>query len=727
MTSNKDIISLTEELLSDYRNNEIGDSKCFLFQNEETLLIKRKKDSKENTPGTDCSLMEENSPSIKDKFVPKNNIVGYIRVAGSTNLKDFIDLFLTELSNLGINSSRISFNELGEVYVDSLKVIGLDFKGVNKQEEISFYINFFVFINRDPLLDEKIRSMQNKSTYGYLSELCSLNYDSFFESLKGSLTHLVASLSPFASVKEAPYSKTISYIKKCFENIGIKFLEEIEHPFPDIWFCNIVNKEYNISQQGKGTTRDACLASGYAEVMERFQNLSFYVDCRESLKIAPSPFRLFPDERLEESVIYVPFYDVRSQSTVYLPIEEIESKCKSNGLTAGNSSSEALVSGLCEIFERFSEKYIYENKLTPPTISKEFIRANYPKQYTMILEIEKAMGIEVIVKDASLNKGLPVLFVILIDKKNAKYRKTFGAHPVFGEALNRCLTECVQRPNVTSIDIRASKFSDTEESCYYSSPYYTFMRACSHLGSVSIPWFVFYNTPSWDFKPWGMKGKINNKKEVLLLINKALEFSSNVFIRSNNFLGFPTFCIYIPELSEISPYPSCDMDEKLRRWIRGEYSIDEEVEEAISLLESYRDRVCLIELPRKLILVILYLKNNNYEKAISLLRTFPPENKVYRALSLEISMVKSAVPIKERDSILGTYFEETIVNEIREYWRENPEKILAKESYSKVFPLMETDALSIKEAMLKRVEDQHSIKILIAEWSKASDLEEFKS
>jgi YcaO-like protein with predicted kinase domain len=725
VTSNKEIIELTKELLEDYRNNKVGASRCFVFQNEETLLIKRRKDSRGNIVGTDCSPlpMGKSSYPIKDKIIPPNNIVGYIRVRGTPNLKSFTNLLIEELCKLGIERTRVSFNELGEIYVDSLKVVGLDFKRVDEQGNSVFYFNFFIFINRDSSLDKKIEAMQNKSIYGYLSELYvtdSVDYNSFFNSLRGSLISFVANFTDSTPVKEAPYSKTVSYIKRCFENIGITFKEEIENPFKNIWFCNISNEEYNISQQGKGTTKEVCLASGYAEVMERFQNLSFCINYGDYLKNTQNSFKFFPDEKLGKGGICIPFYEVKSQEIKYLPIGEVWSKCKSNGMTAGNSSSEAIVAGICEIFERFAERYIYDNKLTPPTVSREFIQFNYPKQYEMILEIEKAMNVDIIVKDASLNKGLPVLFIVLVDKKNVKYRKTFGAHPIFEEALNRCLTECVQRPGVTSIEIRTSKFSDAEESGYYNSPYYTFMRACGHLGSVSIPWFVFYNKPSWEFKSWGMKDTINNKKEALHLIAKALEFSSAVFIRSNNFLGFPTFYIYIPGLSEITPYSVQDMDEKLSRWIRREYSIGNELPKAISFMENYRDRLCLIELPRKLILVILYLKNKDYEKAISLLRTFPPENRVYRALSLEISMLKDGVPAEERDGLLRLYFEESIVNEIKEYWREDFEKIFIKEKYGKNVPLTQDKITLIKSAMLKRVEDQQSIGKLISSWQEFS-------
>lgn len=718
MTSNKEIIALTKELLEDYRDNKIGASRCFIFQNKETLLIRRGRDVKEIIDSTDCSLPPETESfyPIKDKIIPPRNIVGYIRVRGIPNLKSFINVFIEEINKLGIERSYISFNKFGEIYVNSLKVVGLDFKKIDKQGDSSFYLNFFIFINRDIFLDEKIKAMQNKSTYGYLSEVCSVDYDSFFKSLKSSLSSLVSDFTTFSTVKEASYNKTISYIKKCFENIGIPLKEEIENPFKDIWFCNISNEEYNISQQGKGTTKEACLASGYAEVMERFQNLSFCINYGEYLKNTQNSFKFFPDEKLDEEGVCIPFYGVRAQEIRYLHIGEVWSRCKSNGMTAGNSSSEAIVAGICEIFERFAERYIYDNKLTPPTISREFIQFNYPKQYEMILEIEKAMNVDIIVKDASLNKGLPVLFIVLVDKKNAKYRKTFGAHPIFEEALNRCLTECVQRPGVTSIEIRTSKFSDVEESEYYDSPYYTFMRACGHLGSVSIPWFVFYKNPSWEFKPWGIKDTINNKKEAIHLIDKALEFSSDVFIRSNNFLGFPTFYIYIPGLSEITPYSVQDMDEKLSRWIKGEYSIDNELPEAISFMENYKDRLCLIELPRKLILVTLYLKNKDYEKAISLLRTFPPENRVYRALSLEISMLKDGVPVEERDNLLSMYFEESIVNEIKEYWRGDFEKIFIKEKYGKNIPLTQDKIALIKNAMLRRVEDQQSIEKIIEKW-----------
>lgn len=70
--------------------------------------------------------------------------------------------------------------------------------------------------------------------------------------------------------------------------------------------------------------------------------------------------------KIEEShILMIPCFSKRDNDEIFVPIDLILHAIGSNGMTAGNSESEALLHGFCEIFERYALKNIYYGELTP--------------------------------------------------------------------------------------------------------------------------------------------------------------------------------------------------------------------------------------------------------------------------------------------------------------------------------------------------------------------------
>lgn len=75
------------------------------------------------------------------------------------------------------------------------------------------------------------------------------------------------------------------------------------------------------------------------------------------------------DDYKENKGFYcVPFYDVLSSKIQYLPLNYICWKNHTTGLCAGNTKEEAIVQGLSEIFERYSQREVLYNEYSLPTI-----------------------------------------------------------------------------------------------------------------------------------------------------------------------------------------------------------------------------------------------------------------------------------------------------------------------------------------------------------------------
>lgn len=111
-------------------------------------------------------------------------------------------------------------------------------------------------------------------------------------------------------------------------------------------------------------------------------------------------------------------------------------------MAAGNTCKEAILQGLCEIFERYAVFEIYLSKMAPPTIDTEYFRGT--EICARMKDLEVNYHLDIILKDCSLHKGLPVIGVLIIDKENHTYSFKLGADFVPYRAVERCLNEVYQ-------------------------------------------------------------------------------------------------------------------------------------------------------------------------------------------------------------------------------------------------------------------------------------------
>ena len=104
---------------------------------------------------------------------------------------------------------------------------------------------------------------------------------------------------------------TLKYIKNILSNLNIKFEEEVHTLVDGIYISKITLPELGMQQLGKGITKDASLCSGYAEIIERLQNLQFFPESMDMF-YSIGDFKAYPDERLVDNRVFLPFYNFNS-------------------------------------------------------------------------------------------------------------------------------------------------------------------------------------------------------------------------------------------------------------------------------------------------------------------------------------------------------------------------------------------------------------------------------
>lgn len=255
------------------------------------------------------------------------------------------------------------------------------------------------------------------------------------------------------------------------------------------WWCHLKLHlpENNIvicTSNGKGATHDFSLASGYAELYERFcvgintwlDNPFTYQMIKEK-NLSEKGYYLHPEEkkitfddekeqsirlknylntidtedetfaRLYEKIcgpmVGMPFKSLTNPGKTYYHDPGILVRCcGSDGLAAGNTYEEALVQGCSEIFEH----YVWDNICYPldKYYAIDLEAYDYPQYLRdMITKIRENQK-EIYIYDLSYNFNIPVVMCLIIDKKVHRSMINLSGAPVFDIAFERVITEAYQ-------------------------------------------------------------------------------------------------------------------------------------------------------------------------------------------------------------------------------------------------------------------------------------------
>ena len=406
--------------------------------------------------------------------------------------------------------------------------------------------------------------------------------------------------------KDASPKRTIERIKGILQNYHISAAEEWRHSgVSNCYAIKVYDLEGSFQSIGKGVTEELCLASGYAEFMERLQagyierrmirdNLLVYKDavkmstdeafrvCKPYLNsIVKSVRSLFATEVSDEfvfqsciaadnsedsTILMLPFYNASTDSMTYYPQRFIRYLYSTNGLAAGNTVEEAIVQSFSEIVERNHLISILFNGIVPPNVPDDYLK-HYRLSWQTIQEV-RSHGYELLIKDCSLGDGYPLLAAVAINKDTHAYHVHFGAHPVFEIALERSLTEMFQGRSIDNV-------ATNKHFLRPGKPELGNLIKMMTYGFGEYPLEFFYGTPSYEFKPFrDYSGKTN--LELLQEIKHVLDKNGyQMLVRNNSHLGFTAVRVIIPGFSELfsefllTKYPLMQQMEKHKKSFAG--------------------------------------------------------------------------------------------------------------------------------------------------------------
>ncbi len=396
----------------------------------------------------------------------------------------------------------------------------------------------------------------------------------------------------YSKYKDADPKDTIDRIKGIFNEVGIDLVCKTEKHIDGIYSSYLTDSMGHWQTEGKGTTVQYCEASSYGEAMEHLCihhafDISTVSDSARQYK----GFKRYPDEQVfpvekitelpvimdelrepyhrlgknppsDEEIVelwkrilksdvtsFVPYYCVAQEKCVFLPDEILSKLCGSNGSGCGNTPEEAVGHALDEVIERWCKYKIFSEDMTPPEIPDSYLKKRCPDLLKLKQTVETQGGLKILVRDASLGRGYPVVMIALIDQTSMRYLVNFGCHPQFEIALERCFTEIFQDRRVVSELIERndmipwSRFKMDSIHCQLN---------WTKLLSDDIgiwPEELFSTRASWDFIEWQQFNEYSNSIGMKAQLNRLRADGAEIFIRNVGFFGFPVYKVFIKNIS----------------------------------------------------------------------------------------------------------------------------------------------------------------------------------
>lgn len=394
--------------------------------------------------------------------------------------------------------------------------------------------------------------------------------------------------------KEKNPVETVTWIRSILKDADIR----VEDIFPDYdvegaYSLRTVIKGTSVGQNGKGVSKEYALASAYAEFMERLQNdysfqfnysketneyLGFYnfidekvISAREFVEqkhdfltnfLKSAGLSQMPEEdqikqiddnyrqsRLRyqiDGMLAYPYYSVKQDKLCYIPSEMCTGTYLSSGMCAGNTMEEAMIQGISEIWERHIHKLILREGTPLPDIPDSYIKENYGYVWELMKRFRDDPDLTVLMKDASLGGVFPAAMLIITNRKNHSYGVRFGAHIDLGIAMERTITEALQGKRMREFTGCCKPDCTDREVTKYYNVFNSLKVGCSNYFMK-----IFWGESRYQFcEPAVYK---SNREALGVYFKRILEQGYDIMMRDLSYLGFPTYQVIIPGLSEIFP------------------------------------------------------------------------------------------------------------------------------------------------------------------------------
>ena len=386
--------------------------------------------------------------------------------------------------------------------------------------------------------------------------------------------------------KDKDLESSIAFMHGQLLTLGFD-IEEVSwlNPVEGVYSVHIRDKGcHALFTNGKGSSKKACLASALGEFFERLSCNYFFADYYLGEAISQQEFVHYPNEKWfevvanqrpaglmndslwayfdaeanldpanlfdtnsgagERGICALPFEQLSTQKTVYIPVNVMANIFVSNGMSAGNTPAEAKVQALSEICERYVKHRVIAEGLCLPDIPAAVIE-RFPAIARSIQAI-KDYGYHLKLADASLNGLYPVVSVTLINPKDGSVFASFGAHPCFEVALERTVTELLQGRGLNQMDVFQPPIFDLDA---VAAAQNIEMHFIDSSGDISNDFFR--SEPDYAYYDWNTEATTEEEYQALTALIHQQGY--DIYCAEYDHLGVAACRILVPGMSDIYP------------------------------------------------------------------------------------------------------------------------------------------------------------------------------
>lgn len=383
--------------------------------------------------------------------------------------------------------------------------------------------------------------------------------------------------------KDSSPIKTVERIRQILRENGLEPHETWYDSGVPYCYSNKINiPGFTFRSIGKGLSPELALASAYGEFIERLQlGLIYgptslkdgdYVLESSAKDMRPAALLLSEDRALYEklaqlhrerigadttperilapyitddgTVRVTPYLNLLDGKTAYLSTVLRKRLYGTNGCAAGNTPEEALVQAISEIIERNHQVRVVAEGIGLPEIPDRVLE-QYPVSW-QIIRFVRDKGCKILIKDASLGTGYPVICACVIDLETGRYHTHFGSHPVLEIAIERSLTESFQWRSLGSIATNED-FLPKRDKTFSLNEFYSELRQ----STGNKPTAFFFEDGQYSFDPNMGVHTCDNREMLRYCVDYFRQRNIPLLVRNCSCLGFPTYQVIAPGYSEM--------------------------------------------------------------------------------------------------------------------------------------------------------------------------------
>jgi ribosomal protein S12 methylthiotransferase accessory factor len=277
------------------------------------------------------------------------------------------------------------------------------------------------------------------------------------------------------TIREVAARETLGRLKPLLAGFGITRLANITGldtiGIPVWTVVRPLSLSLSVSQ-GKGITHELATVSGIMESIEVFHAeqrrpppaVRDLFECnRDPSFISPHRLAIRSDAEVSESrqVPWLKGEDLLDGGQKWIPSELLDLDfsrrrarpvflTSSNGLASGNTRTEAIVHGLCEVIERDQVSFwsVEQDNLNVGGRRRVIMQSIRDPVCRPLVEKCLSAGLEIFIWHATVNIEIPVFTCTIIDRRNTtpypQQASGYGCHPIATIALARAITEAAQ-------------------------------------------------------------------------------------------------------------------------------------------------------------------------------------------------------------------------------------------------------------------------------------------